>query len=378
MKTILLCIATGQNLANLIPALQSKPDEVWILATRAMRDQAQSLKKMLDRHRIAARIEPFDDSNVTTLEQESERLALSLDGNRVVFNATGGTKQMALLLTELLRDLLLPEAFEILYADTTHQRIDWLRPKKRGSDPMQDVLSLEDILGAQGFRLGDVSNRRDDWVRAVESRSLLTRDLGDKADKLAGFFGALNSLAQRATRNDIFSARQELDYEPGAANAEILRKAKSYDLLDWDGDITVTFADEQAARYFGGGWLEEYVFFKLRGCQVKDFAINPILIASDGKTTNEMDALAVHRNRLIAIECKTLRFGRDRTKDAVSMYKLDSLSKRAGGLMHERLILSARTLDDVSTARARELDIGVITGKDIRNFTARIKQWMQS
>ena len=94
MKTILLCIATGQNLANLIPALQSKPDEVWILATRAMRDQAQSLKKMLDRHRIAARIEPFDDSNVTTLEQESERLALSLDGNRVVFNATGGTKLM--------------------------------------------------------------------------------------------------------------------------------------------------------------------------------------------------------------------------------------------------------------------------------------------
>lgn len=54
---------------------------------------------------------------------------MSLDGNRVVFNATGGTKQMALLLTELLRDLLLPEAFEILYADTTHQRIDWLRPK---------------------------------------------------------------------------------------------------------------------------------------------------------------------------------------------------------------------------------------------------------
>ena len=91
-----------------------------------------------------------------------------------------------------------------------------------------------------------------------------------------------------------------------------------------------------------------------------------------------MDALAVHRNRLIAIECKTLRFGRDRTKDADIMYKLDSLSKRAGGLMHERLILSARTLDDVSTARARELDIGVITGKDIRNFTARIKQWMQS
>ena len=45
MKTILLCIATGQNLANLIPALQIKPAEVWILATPFMRTQAQSLKK---------------------------------------------------------------------------------------------------------------------------------------------------------------------------------------------------------------------------------------------------------------------------------------------------------------------------------------------
>ncbi len=377
MTTIFLCIATGQNLANLIPALQTNPAEVWILATPAMRSQAQSLKKILDRHALPTRIEPFADNDIATLEAEALRLAEMLDGNNVVFNATGGTKQMALVLNDTLQ-LLGLNALSVLYADTTHQRIDWLLPKGRGSEPMQDVLSLEDILGTQGFRLGEVNSRNADWVQTTEARGQLTKDFGDKAEKLGGFFGALNALAQRATRSDNFAAQQELDYEPGPQYIELLKKAQSYDLLKWDGSTMITFANENAARYFGGGWLEEYIFFKLRGCRAKDYAINAILIAPDGKTTNEIDAIAVHRNKLLAIECKTLRFGRDRQKDADIMYKLDSLSQRIGGLMHERMMLTARPLDDFSTARAKELNIEIIAGKDIRNFPDRIRAWMNA
>lgn len=375
MTSIFLCIATGQNLANLIPALQLKPAEVWILATPAMKTQAQTLKKLLDRHQIPVRIEPFADNDIATLEAESLRIAELLDGKNVVFNATGGTKQMALVLTETLQGLV-TEPFGIIYADTTHQRIDWLRPKGKGSEPMQDLLSLEDILGTQGFRLGEVSSRNEHWINTVESRGQLTKDLGDKAEKLGGFFGALNGLAQRATKSDGFSPQQELDYEPSPLYGEILKKAQSYDLLQWDGSTKITFADPDAARYFGGGWLEEYIFFKLRGCRAKDYAINAILIAPDGKTTNEIDAIAVHHNRLLAIECKTLRFGRDRSKDADIMYKLDSLSQRAGGLMNERMILSARLLDETSTARANELKIEIIAGKEIRSFPDRVRTWM--
>jgi len=265
MTTIFLCIATGQNLANLIPALQTKPAEVWILATPAMRNQAQSLKKLLDRHHIPVRIEPFADDNFATLQTEAMRLAEMLDGHSVVFNATGGTKQMALVLTDTLQ-VLDKDAVGILYADTTHQRIDWLRPKGRDSEAMQDVLSLEDILGAQGFRLGEVKNRNEEWVKTTEARGQITKDLGDKADKLGGFFGALNTLAHRAAqKNENFVPRQELDYDPGPQYVEILKRAQNYDLIEWDGRTTITFASQEAARYFGGGWLEEYIFFKLRG-----------------------------------------------------------------------------------------------------------------
>jgi len=372
---ILLCIATGQNLANLIPALQVRPAEAWILATPAMRAQAQALKKILKRHDIASRIEAFDDSNLATLEAEALRIAEQLDGKEVVFNTTGGTKQMALILSDTLQ-VLGAEAVGLLYADTSHQRIDWLRPRGRGCEAMQDLVSLEDILGAQGFRLGEVKSRDEAWIKTVETRGLLTKDLGDKADRLRGFFGALNMLAQRATHNGQFTPRQDLDYAPARPFAELLKKSSSHDLLTWDGDTGIEFADLESARYFGGGWLEEYVFHKLRGCHVRDYAVSATIIADDGTTTNEIDALAVHRNRLLAIECKTLRFGRDGAKDADIMYKLDSLARRAGGIMHQRMLLSARPLDEHNAARAAELDIAVVAGKDVRSFPDRIRRWM--
>jgi hypothetical protein len=39
MNTIHLCIATGQNAANLIPIKQLDAQEVWILETPAMKAQ---------------------------------------------------------------------------------------------------------------------------------------------------------------------------------------------------------------------------------------------------------------------------------------------------------------------------------------------------
>lgn len=380
MKTILLSIATGQNLANLIPALQIQPDEVWILATGKMKADADRLKRLLKQNQRPSRVIDFDDSDLITLERESEKFAEELDGNCVIFNATGGTKQMVLILAESLRSWLetneQSDAFKILYADTAHQRIDWLYPEKR-SEPMKDLLSLEDIVGIQGFQLRNISSRQEAWIEQVDARSALTRALADKVEPLSGFLGALNGLVQQAmSGKDGFNPRQEFDYRPGRGPAEILKKAADCGLLTWDGNLAIRFADEDAARYLGGIWLEEFAFLKLRGCKAKDFVTNPILLAADGQTKNEMDALVVHRNRLLAIECKTARFGRDGGKDADIMYKLDSLSQRAGGLMHERWLLSARPLDEASLARAKNMKIHVIAGREIRDFHKQVMAWM--
>lgn len=374
---ILLCFATGQNLANLIPALQLRPETVWILTTPAMQAQAQVLRKLLERHQISSQIEAFADDDITTLQTESLRIAEKLDGQPVIFNATGGTKQMAFIMADNALQVLGPEVQGVIYADTQHQRIDWLRPAARGSDPMDNLLTLEDILGAQGYRLGEVKSRQPEWIAKVEARSQMTRELGEKVDKLGGLFGALNGLAQKALRDPARPQyHQEFDYAPSQQYADILRQANKYQLLKWDGDIAIEFSGEDAARYFGGGWIEEYLFFKLRGNHPRDFVISAEIIAPDGKTSNEMDALVVHRNRLLAIECKTSRFGRDVGKDADIMYKIDSLAQRAGGLMHKGMLLSARPLDEVSAARAREHGIEVLAGPHLKKLTERLHQWM--
>ena len=376
-QPILLCFATGQNLANLIPALQLRPVEVWVLATPPMKTQAQTLKKQLESHGITARIEPFADDDISTLRSESMRIADKLDGKAIVFNASGGTKQMAFIMADNAFEVLGPEVQGIIYADTFHQRIDWLRPPDKNSEPMENLLSLEDILGAQGYRLGEVKSRQPEWMNQVESRSQMTRELGEKVEKLSGLFGALNALAQKAMRNVVRpELTQQLDYPPSHAYGEILKQAEKYDLLRWDGETEIEFKNEAAAQYFGGGWIEEFVFFKLRGNRPKDFVVSAELIAPDGKTTNEMDAFVVHRNRLLAIECKTIRFGRDQGKDAEIMYKLDSLSQRTGGLMHQGLLLSARPLDGISAARAKDHRIDVLDGTKLRQLSDWIKNWM--
>lgn len=376
-QPILLCFATGQNLANLIPALQLRPEIVWILATPAMKPQAQTLKKLLDTHGIRGQIEDFADQDIPTLQAESLRIAEKLDGQAIIFNATGGTKQMAFIMADNALQVLGPEVQGVIYADTQHQRIDWLRPAVRGSEPMDNLLTLEDILGAQGYRLGEVKSRQADWITQVEERSQMTRELGENVERLSGLFGALNGLAQKAMRDSNHPRfRQELDYAPSEQYAKILRMADKNQLLHWDGDVSIEFANHDATRYFGGGWIEEYLFFKLRGSRPKDFVISAELIAPDGKTTNEIDAFIVHRNRLLAIECKTSRFGRDPGKDADIMYKLDSLAQRTGGLMHQGLLLAARALDEISNNRAREHRIDVLDGPRLRQLPDWIRKWM--
>lgn len=377
--TVLLCIATGQNLANLIPALQLHPEEIWILATPIMKEQAKRLEKALRAHQLASHIVSFDDSSPESMEKGAEEIALKLDGKKVVFNATGGTKQMALILAETLRMLDAPgeESLEILYADTQHNRLDWLKPKKRSSVMMEDILSLEDILVAQGFRLGETKSRQGNWVETAEKRGELTRKLGDKAHEHSGFFGVLNMLAQRANGAE-FRPAQHLDYEPSHRYVDLLKKAVALNLIEWDGHTQIRFMSEDSARYFGGGWLEEYTFFKLRGSQLRDYVVGASVVASDGKTENEFDALAVYRNRLLVIECKTLRFGRDSAKDADRLYKLDSLAPRAGGLLNTRWLLSARSLDEHSQRRAAELGIVVIEGEAIHALANNLKEWKKA
>lgn len=371
-----LCIATGQNLPNLIPALQLGARRVVVLETPDMGDSARNLKTALSAHGIEVERWPFDDASPERIVAAAEAAALKYGQGALVFNATGGHKLMTLALTEQLR---MADDLHVLYCETRRDRIDWLLPTAE-TEALGDVLSLEDVLLTQGMRVQTRGERDGYWAQDAQAREGLTRELGDQADKLARFFGTLNRLADQCLRNEPdgpWQFEQELEFTPGGRNADVLRRAVECGLISWDDDTRVVFRNEAAARYFRGGWLEEYAWIKLRGLKPRDWSVNLRAVSAKSQAENEFDALLVHRNRLLMIECKTSRFGRDAMKDASYVYKLAQLAAQTGGSMAQSLLLSARPVSEDVCKRADEARVGILAAEKIRDLVDYLRDWMK-
>lgn len=371
-----VCIATGQNLANLIPSIQLQADEVVILETKEMRASAENLKAALKSRGIQVRRLPFDDSTPEAIVHSAQQAALELGIQPLVFNASGGHKLMTLALTDEMHALA-GDNLHLLYCETRHDRLDWLKPDPV-TENMADVLKLDDVLLAQGYRIQTCGDRDVQWMTDAHARESLTRSMGDGADKLARFFGTLNTRADKALNepDGPFRPRQELPFAPGGHNANLLRDAQKLGLLAWDNDIEIVFNHADSARYFRGGWLEEYVWLKLRGLKPAESAINLRIETVSAKTDNELDAAVVHRNRLLIVECKTKHFGRDASKDSDHIYKLAQLARQVGGLMGRGLLLSARPVDESIRKRAADNQVDLLAAEEVKNLTDYLKRWM--
>ena len=259
-----------------------------------------------------------------------------------------------------------------------HDRLDWLKPLP-SIDPMRDVLGIDDILRAQGYRRTSDGNQDGFWQADADSRASLTRKMGDEAERYDKFFGTLNRLADFALNEDgdRFQPRQSLDYAPGGRNAELLDDARRLGLIQWNNDTDIVFASREAAAYFRGGWLEEYVWYKLRGIRPHDWAVNLKTQSYAAQVENECDAAVVHRNRLLVIECKTSGFGKNEMRDVGYIYKLAQLADQIGGTMSQKLLLSARPIHDNIRQRAKEYRVDILAAHEVRRFVEYIKCWMQ-
>lgn len=372
-----LCIATGQNLVNLIPAMQLRATTVVVLETPEMRASTNNLKRALESHGITVQRHPFDDSSPETIGASAETVGIKFGEGAIVFNATGGHKLMTLAMAEKMG---MADDLHLLYAETRHQRLDWLKPAPV-MEPMVDVLKVDDFLLVQGYNRVRSADRDGYWQVDAQARSALTRRLGDESDKLAKFFGALNRLAQQAMpdkdRGKPLRPVQNFEFTPGGRSAEVLREACQLNLLTWDEDTEIAFANEASTVFFGGGWLEEYVWLKLRGLKPFDSAVNLVVKPVGSESENELDAVVAHHNQLMVIECKTLRFGRDPAKDADYIYKLAQLSKQIGGSMARSVLVSARPVDPVVIDRARLYGVDILAASEVKNLVSYLRDWMK-
>lgn len=375
MPELHLCIATGQNAANFIPLKQLGAQEVCILETpdMAAMHSGANLKTALAPHVAKVKRIDFDDATPARIKASALAVANALDGRDVVFHVTGGTKLMVLALHEQLKLLESGTgSLRVLYADTQHQVLNWLDDTPR-QVPMQDVLTLNDLLLVRGYRSTNDTRPAKDQQRAA-ARAVVSRHMGEQAQALRGFFSTLAYKASLASEGG--SLAQRFDYPPGGAPAKLLALAVKQGLLLWTtGNIDVSFADRDSARFFAGGWTEEYVFLKMTGfLKAGQYALNVKVIQNQSKSENEIDGIAVKNNRALLIECKSGK--QDKAQEAI--YKLGQVVRQVGGLMARGLYVSAQAVEEHDRRRAKEYGIDVLAGEELQTVNQYLRDWAKA
>lgn len=380
-----VALVSEQTLANLIPALHERPDRVLLVASAEMasRGLAARQARLLGEHGIATKIVAGSpDAELARIHEFAFELLAGIKFDypdaSIVLNATGGNKLMMLGFVEVFR-----ADARVIYVDTQHRRIETL-PPPRGTvgppQPMRDVLDVPGYLRAQGFLYAGARSDRPDELQGVATRKAAAKHLGINAHRLGSFLGALNTLARRAMDapgEQLLNPEQRFESVHSSEWREALSALNRAGVLKWFGADDVAFQSLEAARFCGGGWLEEYVWHIVKDAHPFDSRWSVHGTWEGGsEARNEFDVLAVHGNRLLFVECKTLRLGTEADKDADILYKLDSLGRSARGLFGASWLVAAREPTPQMHERAREQRIRIVGPEQLPRLREQVLAWM--
>ncbi|MBK1692601.1 Card1-like endonuclease domain-containing protein [Ectothiorhodospira mobilis] len=383
MTRLHIQLVSNQLAGNLIPALMERPEYAALIVTPDMAAKARQLRELEEEAGIVVRT--FENAPDADLPRLHEFALDVLDGlpavDELVLNLTGGNKLMALGFLEILRDTV----HRRIYTDTAHGRLEHLPVGSERADPptpLGHVLDVPISLRAQGFRYRSAVSAGEDWWRAAGERKQVAKKLAEVARDHGDFLGALNRVASRALDREgrLVAHEQAFDTPPRGRWAQNLRWLCDEGLLDWEeGAAAVTFLDEAHARFLNGGWLEEYVYHRLRDEGIDDVAlgVEGTWDGTDG-ARNELDVVAVHANRLLVVECKTARHGRDDALDDQQLYKLDSIGDTLRGFFGSSWMVSARTPTQSMGERARQHRIRLIGPDELPRLRAIVREWKAS
>jgi len=382
---IQVAIVSDQILANLIPALTERPDLIYLVTSRHM--AAHGLDRRLIRLLADAGIAVENrcdapDSGLADIHQFAYALAEAIDrlhpDAAVTLNATGGNKLMMLGFVDAFRDI----GARIIYTDTARRRIECLEPgataAKPASLPLPDLLDVPHYLVAQGFRVSRSVSDDPAWRERAAARKAACKYLGQQAASLGDFIGVLNGLAHQALGETgcLVAPRQRLVRVPWGNWAEALAQLVRARLLDWhDGSMDIEFRDDETTRFLHGGWLEGFAWHALRDNGAFDARLGVNGTWEGGVTSkNEFDVLATQQNRLLFIECKTLRHREENDNDLA--YKVDSLGRDARGLFGATWLVTAREPSGVLLERARQARIRVFGPRELPDLRDHVRHWL--
>ena len=398
---ILVCLASEQIMQNTLPALRLRPAHVVIAASDAepARKGADQVGQVLHDAGWPAGavriVEHAPDHDLASVARYARELAADLQrrhpGLPIDLNASGGTTVMSFGFLGALAGL-----GDAWYCDVRHGLLEHLGGAASLALPA-DMLRLTDALQMQGYRVVADPTWEIDFASAAAARADLTDRLAREAPQLNGFFGYVNRLTRAALpqtrpdgsltrpfRREVIAERQLF-----RSNHELARLFEQSAIWQWDADRCFVFADEAAARYAGGGWLEEWTWLTLARLQADGvipdgyWGTNVRIGAGCGMPEmagNELDAALVWRNQLLVLECKTgVQISTEGGSQAI-LNRLDSLRRHVGGALGETWLLTARRLQQgpgcAARERARAYRIRLIEPEQLVHLRTEVCDWM--
>ncbi|WP_162301292.1 Card1-like endonuclease domain-containing protein [Nitrincola tibetensis] len=388
-----LCVVTGQPLANLIPLLQEQPECVALAVSEDMDETAKrfintlihagwSVDKILRYDSVPSR--DYDSILMRAMEIE-ELLRSAFPQGLVTFNATGGNKLMALAFMSVFSE----QPHRVIYTDTLAHRIEILYPRNQGYVDLAPVLTMELYLKASGKTFRSRQDQDAVWRERVIKRRAATYHLAHHADELQALVSKFNKHFSEFNNTRTLPEPFRLEYLSHAVWKKAMELMVEGDVLDQLSGKECWYAkSSDTARYLSGAWLEEYVWHEALRCKADDVAVSLVFTDDSARKENirnEIDLAVLAHNRLLLLECKTGNIAQE-GKDADIIYKLDSLTEQAGGLMSEGALISFKSLEysnrdgqKVNTrARAGSVRLHTCEGSQLKTVHLHIESWIKS
>ena len=401
--------------------LHQPTPQVCLLASPRMRPGAELLRAWLkDRDEPPeVSILGWDDSDYSSLLAQAEEWAGKLaaeDRSAVVVHLTGGTKPMSMALQRAFgkRGESFAGRLSGPYVDTAHQRIEDLLAQESSSTPMRSVLDIRDQLALQGFDTAEATSARPGYRAWLDRIALFDQLRGEGAAAWRSTWYALLMLAKSMMEKGLAKAEGKFAkatriggprsrtfrleaVDPKWGNWKGLRTALEGPFgraLASCGAATVTM-DPRPARAFmltleetdldemaflSGGWLEVWLARQFDKAGVDDWA-QGLTITQKKKVKNELDLVVANGNRLLLVEVKTGKLdveGREDSKGAEALYKLDSVAEKLGRYFSDRWLVSLTKLSPADRDRAESYKIRVFEGGNAKEIKQAIRDWVDN
>ena len=365
-KTLHIGIVSHQVLANYLPYLQMKPDAIYLLSSSRMAKETENLERQLKQCSWSPDVKVFNhtpDSDVKAMYEFGTDICADLEPfDKVYFNATGGTKLMALSYQDVFTSLI--DQCSSYYFDSFNKKIHFLDKEKTEVHPIESTTNLHETLSLHGFQVESyIDQTQKELHESISNRQNINQSFAEDSKKYENFLHYFrvqhsnNSKKVKAKRISEFKDEHEQD---------IITRLHQQDLLTIKNNEPVLTEDQN--KFLTGGWLEEYTYLCALNAKVPEVKLDIKVKERTSKSGNQIDVLLMNKNQMLLVECKSGKHKEETT------YKIEALAKELGGSLTAKLLVSHLPL---TSKRPEGFEIHTIKSNEMGSLQQVFEHWVE-